>query len=64
MGANTMKEKIRAAIEAVLREKGLVFARLESNGVGGTEWAPLYRGQAKSNEVIDALVLRIMTELS
>lgn len=57
------RANIQRALEEVLRERGLVFARLEPNGQGGSEWAPLYRGQTDSNAVIEALVASVLTEL-
>jgi hypothetical protein len=52
------RDTIKQAIREVLSEKHTVFAQLASNRSGGSVWEPLYNGQAKSNELIDAIATR------
>lgn len=56
----SLDDEIKKAIEEVLRERGLIFARLGHNShTGGNEWDPLYRGQAPSNEAIADIAERV-----
>lgn len=56
---------IRNAIERVMIERGLVFARFESNHhTGGQELMPLYRGQQPSIDVLEEMALKVFTEIS